>query len=184
MFSADSSAPREHWGEQRQQRFGSVALILIFCRLDGRLGGAFIHTAHNHFHSNWKTAVADHRGCSHQHKNVPSATGRLCVLCLKKQWVVGEHDVLSAGPGESDGEVQDGKEWGESKAVRGRKRRNESILVKHDWATGAYSLHPISDACQGHTGCGRMEANCFFFFEDERVNVDIIGVTSRFACMI
>ena len=52
VFVTDSSAPQEHWGEQRKQRFGSVTLILIFCRLDGRLGGAFIHTPHNHFPCN------------------------------------------------------------------------------------------------------------------------------------
>lgn len=72
LFVADSSAPQEHWGEQRKQRFGSVALILIFCRLDGRLGGAFIHTPHNHFPLQLQTMTADHRGCSYQHK---------CAIC-------------------------------------------------------------------------------------------------------
>lgn len=100
VFVADSSAPQEHWGEQRKQRFGSVALILIFCRLDGRLGGAFIHTPHNHFPCNckpwlqttWVAAIST---------NVPSVTRRLYVFYLKP-WLVGEHNVLNIGPRETD----------------------------------------------------------------------------------
>lgn len=80
LFVADSSAPQEHWGEQRKQRFGSVALILIFCRLDGRLGGAFIHTPHNHFPLQLQTMTADHRGCSYQHKCAICDKASLCFL--------------------------------------------------------------------------------------------------------
>lgn len=75
-FVADSSAPEEHWGEQRKQRFGSVALILIFCRLDGRLGGAFIHTPHNHFPCNCKPWLQT-TGVAAISTNVPSVTRRL-----------------------------------------------------------------------------------------------------------
>lgn len=80
VFVADSSAPQEHRGEQRKQRFGSVALILIFCRLDGRLGGAFIHTPHNHFPLQLQTMTADHRGCSYQHKCAICDKASLCFL--------------------------------------------------------------------------------------------------------
>lgn len=107
VFVADSSAPQEHWGERRKQRFGSVALILIFCRLDGRLGGAFIHTAHNHFHCNckpWLQTTGVVAICT----NVPSVTRRLCVSYLK-QWLVGEHNVLSIGPRETDVKCRMGK---------------------------------------------------------------------------
>lgn len=80
LLVTDSSAPQEHWGEQRKQRFGSVALILIFCRLDGRLGGAFIHTPHNHFPLQLQTMTADHRGCSYQHKCAICDKASLCFL--------------------------------------------------------------------------------------------------------
>lgn len=80
-FIADSSAPQEHWGELRKQRFGSVALILIFCRLDGRLGRAFIHTPNNHFHfhCNWNPWLQT-TGVVAISANVPSVTRRLCFL--------------------------------------------------------------------------------------------------------
>lgn len=107
VFVADSSAPQEHWGEQRKQRFGSVVLILIFCRLDGRLGGAFIHTLHNHFHCNCKPWLQT-TGVVAISTNVPSVTRRLHVFYLK-QWLVGEHGVLSLGPGEMDVKCRMGK---------------------------------------------------------------------------
>lgn len=100
VFVADSSAPQEHWGEQRKQRFGSVALILIFCRLDGRLGGAFIHTPHNHFPCNCKPWLQT-TGVAAISTNVPSVTRRLYVFYLKP-WLVGEHNVLNIGPRETD----------------------------------------------------------------------------------
>ena len=93
--------------EQRKQRFGSVALILIFCRLDGRLGGAFIHTPHNHFHCNCR-AWLQTRGVVAISTNVPSVTRRLYVFHLK-QWLVGEHNVLSRGPRETDVKCKTGR---------------------------------------------------------------------------
>lgn len=84
------------WGAprgKRKQRFGSVALILIFRRLDGRLGGAFIHTPYNRFplqmqkKKNWlqTTGVA-----SYQHKCAICDKASLCfvpktVICLGTQ---------------------------------------------------------------------------------------------------
>lgn len=106
LFIADSSAPQEHWGEQRKQRFGSVALILIFCRLDGRLGGAFIHTPHNHFPLQLQTMTADHRGCSYQHKCAICDKASLCFL---PKTIVWEHNVLNQGPREAGVKCRMGK---------------------------------------------------------------------------
>ncbi len=134
VLVADSSAPQEHRGEQRKQRFGSVALILIFCRLDGRLGRAFIHTPHNHFPLQLQTMTADHRGCSYQHK---------CAICDKASLCFLPKTMTSPGTkcaerrSQSNGcEMQKGKE-SETKAqcnaqklevnTSQQERRNESI---------------------------------------------------------
>lgn len=108
-FVADSSAPEEHWGEQRKQRFGSVALILIFCRLDGRLGGAFIHTPHNHFPCNCKPWLQT-TGVAAISTNVPSVTRRLYVSYLKP-WLVGEHTVPNTDPKKPVRNARQEKEW-------------------------------------------------------------------------
>lgn len=136
LFVTDSSAPQEHWGEQRKQRFGSVALILIFCRLDGRLGGAFIHTPHNHFPLQLQTMTADHRGCSYQHK---------CAICDKASLCFLPKTMTSLGTQCTEHrsqrswcEMQDEKEERTQcnayepkiKTITSRQeRRNESILV-------------------------------------------------------
>lgn len=108
-FVADSSAPEEHWGEQRKQRFGSVALILIFCRLDGRLGGAFIHTLHNHFPCNCKPWLQT-TGVAAISTNVPSVTRRLYVSYLQP-WLVGEHTVPNTDPKKPVRNARQEKEW-------------------------------------------------------------------------
>lgn len=145
VFVADSSAPQEHWGEQRKQRFGSVALILIFCRLDGRLGGAFIHTAHNHFHCNCKPWLQT-TGVVAISTNVPSVTRRLYVFYLK-QWLVREHNVLSIGPRETDVKRRMGK-----KAQCNAHKPEVNITQENEkWInSGATSLCLLSLYLNGH----------------------------------
>lgn len=55
-------------GAGKKQRFGSVALILIFRRLDGRLG-TFIHRSTQSLPLSLQTGPSDQRGCSHQCKH-------------------------------------------------------------------------------------------------------------------